>query len=804
MLSQPIKKIIFFHNLTSTTMKLPKIIEVDKDKCVNCHRCIAVCPVKFCNDGSGDHVNVIDDLCIGCGECIEGCPHEARKIVDDFTSFLEAVNRREKLVAVVAPAIAAEFPDTYKNFNGWLKSLGIEAIFDVSFGAELTVKSYLEHAKKNKPQLIIAQPCPALVSYCEIYKPELLKHLAPADSPMMHTIKFVREFYPKYNNHKIVIVSPCTAKKREFAEIGKGDFNVTLTSFVDYIKNNNIRIAQYQSLEYDNDPAERAVLFSTPGGLLRTVERENPSLLNVSRKIEGPTIIYKYFDNLPEDIKKGNNPLIIDCLNCEHGCNGGTGTKRNKSVDELEKNVERRNKEMQESYAKSGLIKSKRFNKIKINKILNKYWKPGLYDRKYINLHESNYLSKLKIPTSTQIEEIYKEMLKTKKADILDCSACGYNNCEEMAIAIYNKLNKRENCKVYEKNYLESNVDLLLEKMEAFAQGDLGVKVNSDSNDNIGKLLRGFNFSVQNISDLVRTLKQSITNISEMTDRLTSTVHQLASGSQEQSAQIFDVAGAIEEMTNTIQSTSQSANMAANNSKKAGELALKGGNIISQTVEGMNKIANVVAKAETTIKALGNSSQQIGEIIQVINDIADQTNLLALNAAIEAARAGEQGRGFAVVADEVRKLAERTTKATKEIATMIKTIQKDTEFAVESITQGAKEVVYGKDKADKAGESLIEIISATKDVSDNINIVATASQEQSATSESISQNIDTINSVINQSSEGIQQVANALEDLNKLTENLVKISEKFHNIEQNIKPTGFTSIKGNKPHKLIK
>lgn len=786
-------------------MKLPKIIEVDKEKCVNCHRCIAVCPVKFCNDGSGDHVNVIDDLCIGCGECIEGCPHEARKIVDDFMPFIETLNKREKMVAIVAPAIAAEFPDTYKNFNGWLKSIGISAIFDVSFGAELTVKSYLEHAKRNKPQLIIAQPCPAIVSYCEIYKPELLKYLAPADSPMMHTIKFIRQFYTQYNSHKILIVSPCTAKKREFAELGKGDYNVTLTSFVDYIKKNSIKLNQYPSLDYDNDPAERAVLFSTPGGLLKTVERENPFLLNISRKIEGPTVIYKYFDKLPEDIKKGNNPLIIDCLNCEHGCNGGTGTKRDKSVDELEKNIDKRNKEMQEGYANKGILRSKKFNKFKINKIINKYWKPGLYDRKYENLHQSNYLTMLKIPSKVQIEGIYKEMLKSKDTDILDCSACGYNNCEQMAIAIFNKLNKKENCKVYEKNYLENNVDLLLEKMEAFADGDLGVHIESESKDNIGKLLRGFNYSVVNIHDLVKTLKNAITNISAMTVKLSSTVHQLATGSQEQSSQIFDVAGAIEEMTNTIHSTSQSANLAANNSKKAGELALKGGNIITETVDGMTKIANVVAKAETTIKALGDSSQQIGEIIQVINDIADQTNLLALNAAIEAARAGEQGRGFAVVADEVRKLAERTTKATKEIATMIKTIQKDTVFAVESITQGAKEVVAGKDKADKAGESLMEIISATKDVSDNINIVATASQEQSATSESISKNIDMINSVINQSSEGIHQVANALEELNTLTEELVIISEKFHNIQiDNNKSVNISKVFTEKSHTILK
>lgn len=162
----------------------------------------------------------------------------------------------------------------------------------------------------------------------------------------------------------------------------------------------------------------------------------------------------------------------------------------------------------------------------------------------------------------------------------------------------------------------------------------------------------------------------------------------------------------------------------------------------------------------------------IWEIIQVIDDIADQTNLLALNAAIEAARAGEQGRGFAVVADEVRKLAERTTKATKEIAEMINQIQKDTAGAVSSIEEGNVEVESGKKMAVKAGESLQEIIKATDKVQDVVNMVASASEEQSSASEQISRNIEAISSVTNQSAAGTQQIARAAEDLNRLTSNL--------------------------------
>ena len=214
---------------------LSEIIEVVQDKCVNCHSCISVCPIKYCMDGTGDTIKLNQDLCIGCGNCIKACTHQARLVKDDFSKAFQALKNKEKIVAIAAPAIASHFPDLYLNFNGWLKSLGVEAVFDVSFGAELTVKSYLNHIRKNQPEMVIAQPCPAIVTYVQIFRPELLPWLAPADSPMMHTMKMVREYYPQYKNHKILVVSPCIAKKREFEEVGIGDFNVTLYRFSEYI-----------------------------------------------------------------------------------------------------------------------------------------------------------------------------------------------------------------------------------------------------------------------------------------------------------------------------------------------------------------------------------------------------------------------------------------------------------------------------------------------------------------------------------------------------------------------------------------
>jgi len=332
-------------------MSLAKVIAVDPDKCENCHACITACPSKFCNDGSGDYVKINDDLCIGCGQCLSACTWGARTIVDDTDEFFFDLKSGVPIVTVIAPGIAASFPHTYMNLNGWFKKQGVEANFDVSFGAELTIKTYLEHIKNNNPKAVISQPCPVIVSYIELYKPELLEYLAPADSPMLHTIKMIKEFYPQYKDHKVAVISPCIAKKREFDETGLGDYNVTMIKLKEYCEKNHIALERFERCDYDNPSAERGVLFSTPGGLLETAVRWNSDLRGKIRKIEGPHTIYEYLDHLERDIARGVAPVVIDCLNCEKGCNGGTGTDcRETSVDELEKLVARRSELMQKRY----------------------------------------------------------------------------------------------------------------------------------------------------------------------------------------------------------------------------------------------------------------------------------------------------------------------------------------------------------------------------------------------------------------------------------------------------------------------
>jgi methyl-accepting chemotaxis protein len=323
--------------------------------------------------------------------------------------------------------------------------------------------------------------------------------------------------------------------------------------------------------------------------------------------------------------------------------------------------------------------------------------------------------------------------------------------------------------------------------IEIIAEGDLTARMTGDYKghfaavkQSVNKLAESFNNALMDVSNAAYATASAANEISSSTE-------EISAGAQEQSNQTKEVVTAVGEMTKTILETSRNSSSASEAAKKSGTIAHEGGKVVEETIKGMNRIAEVVNKSAETVQALGKSSDEIGEIIQVIEDIADQTNLLALNAAIEAARAGEQGRGFAVVADEVRKLAERTTKATKEIAAMIKHIQKDTEGAVLSIQAGTAEVEKGKDLADRAGKSLMQIIKGAEEVVDLSVQVAAASEEQSSAAEQISRNIEAINNVTQESASGIQQVARASEDLSKLTVNLQDLISKYkiENVKSN-------------------
>ena len=309
---------------------------------------------------------------------------------------------------------------------------------------------------------------------------------------------------------------------------------------------------------------------------------------------------------------------------------------------------------------------------------------------------------------------------------------------------------------------------------------DIHNQFNSTRKDEIGGLQRSFDKFVISIKDTLVQVSEASAAVASASTEISSSTEEMAAGAQEQSSQAAEVATAVEEMTKTLGETNGNIRKVSDGAKSAKDGASEGGAVVEDTIKGMKRISDVVNQSAEQVKVLGASSEKIGEIVSVINDIADQTNLLALNAAIEAARAGEQGRGFAVVADEVRKLAERTSKATKEIASMIKQIQSDTNQAVASMDKGTEEVGKGISLAEKAGQMIQGIVGSAESISDMVSQIAAASEQQASASEQISKNVEAISTVTQESASGVQQIAKTAEDLNRLTENLQQILEKFN------------------------
>ncbi|MDR0316690.1 MAG: methyl-accepting chemotaxis protein [Treponema sp.] len=595
---------------------LTPVIHIDEEKCINCYACITGCPVKYCMDGSGTKLQINHNLCIGCGHCIAVCTHKARSLIDDTPRFLKDLKQGEKMIAVVAPAIASFFPGAFLNLNGWLKSIGVEAAFDVSFGAELTVISYLDYINSKNPRTVIAQPCPAIVSFIQIYYPKLLPFLAPADSPMLHTIRMVHEYYPQYKGYKVAVISPCIAKRREFDETGLGDYNVTMLALRQHCETQHIDITSFPEVEYIGPHAERAVGFSSPGGLMDTAERFVPGIRRKTNKIEGVHAIYPYLEEmsglLDTDVELS---LLVDCLNCEKGCNGGPGTGHNEKPSVVLENPIRKRRAKLEAYHRPT---KGEWVYTKYHKVLDKFWKKDLYNRDYRDLSGNNTL---KYPNENELNEIYRSLKKMSAADLYNCTACGYGNCKTMATAIHNKLNKPENCAHY-------TLALLKEEMA--------------------------------VEELNRQLMAHIGVASGLIEKINTMVHEFNASIGLQAVAVEESSKKTERMVGSLKATS--------------DISRKERESIQELIGNAAHSQESMRVTIQSVQGISQSVDGIASAIQIISGIAANTNLLSMNAAIEAAHAGDAGKGFAVVADEIRRLSESTRENSRNISRTLKSI----------------------------------------------------------------------------------------------------------------------------------
>lgn len=307
----------------------------------------------------------------------------------------------------------------------------------------------------------------------------------------------------------------------------------------------------------------------------------------------------------------------------------------------------------------------------------------------------------------------------------------------------------------------------LLDELGDLADGDLTVNATV-SEDFTGAIADSVNFAIDQLRQLVTAINSTADRVSQSSEQTQVNAFELARASEDQAQEIAGVSASINEMTLSIDQVSNNAAESAAVAKRSVAIAYNGAEVVQRSIDGMNVIRDQIQETSKRIKRLGESSQEIGDIVGLINDIADQTNVLALNAAIQASMAGEAGRGFAVVADEVQRLAERSANATKQIETLVKTIQADTSEAVVSMESTTSEVVRGARLAQDAGEALEEVQNVSNTLSDLIQNISNAAQQQARSAGTISQTMTVIQDITSQTSSGTMATARSIGELSEM------------------------------------
>jgi len=346
-------------------------------------------------------------------------------------------------------------------------------------------------------------------------------------------------------------------------------------------------------------------------------------------------------------------------------------------------------------------------------------------------------------------------------------------------------------------NRMQGQIMNMLSTVSAAADGNLTVEAEVTA-DALGSLADAFNMMVASLASLVEQVRNSATDMSTATNEILLSSAQMIKGAEEQQNHINNITSAVDEIAVSMQQVANNAEAAARASQMATEAAQKGEKSVEETILGMHRIRNTVQVTSKKIKSLGDRSIEIGDITTTIEDIARQTTILALNAAIEAARAGEHGRGFGVVAEEVGKLAERSSKATQDIGDLIKGIQVETNEAVRTMEEGTREVEEGTRLADIAGTSLKEIDKSVGQVADLIQEISLAAKQQARGTDGVVGSMETISDITNLHADGVRKTTETIEQLATLSDRLTEAIGNFKIIESEPK-SGITGRKAIAP-----
>ena len=365
---------------------------------------------------------------------------------------------------------------------------------------------------------------------------------------------------------------------------------------------------------------------------------------------------------------------------------------------------------------------------------------------------------------------------QTQKLDIIQLIGVGFGALAVVLIILGGFLMVRD-AKAREEEALENNrrnqraILRLLDEMANLADGDLTVHTTV-TEEITGAIADSVNFAIDALRSLVTTINNTSTEVTASTSNAQGTAVSLAEASNHQAREIASASAAITDMAESMENVTREAAESAEVARQSMEIAQKGAGVVRETISSMEDIRETIQETSKRIKRLGESSQEIGDIVGLITEIADQTNILALNAAIQASTAGDAGRGFAVVADEVQRLAERAGNATKQIETLVNTIQADTNEAITSMEVSTSGVVNGAKRAEDAGEALREIETVSTNLANLIQGISESAKKQSAIANDVSKTMNVIQEITLKTSEGTEETSSSLSSLNELANEL--------------------------------
>lgn len=430
-------------------METDYVITTNEQKCEGCNKCINVCPIPGANIAYSlkgkNKIKIDSKKCIHCGHCIEVCDHGARQYIDDTEKFFRDLKYRTKISILVAPSFRINFKE-YKKVLGLLKTLGVNLVYDVAFGAEIYTWACIKAMEEKNQSSIISQACPVIVNYIQKYQSELIEVLLPIHSPMICSAIYLKKYEKCLDG--LAFLSPCISKKDEISDsntIGLVDYNITYKGLENYIKKNQIDLDLYEEEEYDFIGYSLGIIFSKPGGFRENIELYVRDVW--IDEIYGQKYAFEYLKEYKDRLKnKLPKPNILDILSCKMGCNMGTAVDKNISNYDI-------------GYLSNKLKTEKAKNGIKdIFEVFDNKLK--ITDFKRVYEDRSKEIDMWKEPSEDEYKAIFNKLHKyTIEDENVNCFSCGYSSCKTMAKAIYNDINYENNCIYYNKSELQIEIN---------------------------------------------------------------------------------------------------------------------------------------------------------------------------------------------------------------------------------------------------------------------------------------------------------------------------------------------------------